>query len=103
MASCSHPVGPKRTSAGAFVSRRVEAPLPWPGERFGSYANVLRAALDGLPQKLRFATPEDRPDIGRAVLAKDENAVRIGPDRIEARLLRAPQARSGVAQVYRAG
>ena len=66
-------------------------------------ANVLRAALEDLRQKLRFATPEDRRDIVRAVLAKDENAVKIGPQRIEARLLLAPQGRSGVAQVYRAG
>ena len=66
-------------------------------------ANVLRVALEDLRQKLRFATPEDRRDIVRAVLAKDENAVRIGPERIEARLLLAAQGRSGVAQVYRAG
>ena len=66
-------------------------------------AKVLREALEDLRQKLRFATPEDRRDIVRAVLAKDENAVKIGPERIEARLLLAPQGRSGVAQVYRAG
>ena len=66
-------------------------------------AGVLRAALEDLRQKLRFATPDDRRDIVRAVLAKDENAVKIGPDRIEARLLLAAEGRSGVAQVYRAG
>jgi len=66
-------------------------------------ANALRLALEDLRQKLRLATPEDRCDIVRAVLAKDENAVKIGPERIEARLLLAPQARSAVAQVYRAG
>jgi hypothetical protein len=64
---------------------------------------VLLAALEERRQKVRFATPEDRRDIVRAVLARDENAVKIGPERIEARLLLAPQARSGVAQVYRAG
>ena len=66
-------------------------------------ANVLRAALEDLRQKLSFATPEDRRDIVRAVLAKDENAVKIGPQRIQARLLLAAQGGSGVAQVYRAG
>ena len=66
-------------------------------------ANVLRVALDDLRQKLSFATPADRRDIVRAVLAKDENGVKIGPERIEARLLLAAQGRSGVAQVYGAG
>jgi hypothetical protein len=39
----------------------------------------------------------------RAVLAKDENAVKIGPERIEARLLLAAEGGSGVAQVYSTG
>jgi site-specific DNA recombinase len=66
-------------------------------------ANALRAALEDLRQKLRFATPEDRRDIVRAALAKDQNAVTIGRERIEARIVLAPQGRSRVAQVYRAG
>ena len=66
-------------------------------------ANGLRTALEDLRQKLRFATHEDRRDIVRAVLAKDENAVKIGPNRIEARFLLAAAGGSGVAQVYRAG
>ena len=69
----------------------------------GTTAQVLRDALEDLRQKLRFATLEDRRDIVRAVLAKDENAVKMGPERIDARLLLAPRARSGVSQVYRAG
>ena len=73
------------------------------GGLVAAIANVLRAALEDLRQKLRFATLENRRDIVRAVLAKDENAVKIGPERIEARILLAPQARSGVAQVYRTG
>jgi len=66
-------------------------------------ANGLRTALEDLRQKLRFATHEDRRDIVRAVLTKDENAVKIGPNRIEARFLLAAAGGSGVAQVYRAG
>lgn len=75
------------------------------GDRFSrdTTAKALRDALEELRQKLRFATLEDRRDIVRAVLANDENAVKMGPARIEARILLAPEGRSGVAQVYRAG
>src|SRR5450631_1247866 len=101
---------------GSGLGGGVRRPSPFPAGRLycggqalrdrpsrDTTANVLRVALEDLRQKLRFATPEDRRDIVRAVLAKDENAVKIGPERIEARLLLAPEGRSGVAQVYRTG
>jgi len=63
-------------------------------------AKALSAAVDDLREKLRFATPEDRRDIFRAIVAKDESAVKIGPSRIEARLLLASPASPVVGQVY---
>jgi site-specific DNA recombinase len=81
-------------AAKADVQRRPSA---------DATAEALRAAVGDLRDKLRFATPGDRRDIVRAVLGNDENAVKIGPDRIEARLLLAPRVGLGVAQVYVAG
>jgi hypothetical protein len=92
-------------SRRAAVKQSIDAAKAALGDRLArdGTVNVLRAALEDLRQKLRFATHEDRRDIVRAVLAKDESAVKIGPERIEARLLLAAEGRSGVAQVYRAG
>jgi site-specific DNA recombinase len=90
-----------RAAATAALDTAKAASAKRPSRDQGSKA--LRTAVEDLREKLRFATAEDRRDIVRAILAKDENAVKIGPARVEARLLLAARANHGVAQLYAAG
>jgi DNA invertase Pin-like site-specific DNA recombinase len=66
-------------------------------------AAALRKAISDLRGQLRTATPQDRRDIVRAIVAGGESGVKIGPERIEAEILLAPQGPSAFAQVYTAG
>ena len=63
----------------------------------------LRTAAARLRDRLRIATTEDRRDIVRAIVNKGESGVILGPKRIEARVLLAPQDDVAFAQVYAAG
>jgi DNA invertase Pin-like site-specific DNA recombinase len=66
-------------------------------------AEALRLAVAKLRERLRMATAEDRRDILRAIVARGENGVKIGPDRIEANILLSAPDPSAVAQPYSAG
>jgi site-specific DNA recombinase len=66
-------------------------------------AQVMRQAISDLRGRLRIATIEDRRDIVRAIVARAENAVKIGPERIDAQLLLAARPPSAFAQSYATG
>lgn len=55
-------------------------------------STAVRTAVGDLRTRLASATPEDRRDIVRAILGREEGAVRIGFGRVEARLLLADPA-----------
>jgi hypothetical protein len=64
---------------------------------------TIRKAISDLRGRLRIATAEDRRDLVRAIVARGENTVKIGPDRIDAQLLLAAGPPSAFAQAYVAG
>ena len=64
---------------------------------------TIRKAISDLRDRLRIATAEDRRDIVRAIVARGENALKIGPQRIDAQLLLAAGPQSAFAQAYVAG
>jgi hypothetical protein len=66
-------------------------------------ARVMRKAISDLRGRLRIATTHDRRDIVRAIVARGENAVKIGPERIDAQLLLAARSPAAFAPAYAAG
>ncbi len=66
-------------------------------------AEAVRQAIRQLRGQLRTATVQDRREIVRAIVAGGENGVKIGPQRIDAEILLAPQGATAFAQVCVAG
>jgi DNA invertase Pin-like site-specific DNA recombinase len=66
-------------------------------------SNALKQAVEALRREVRIATPKDRRDIVRAIVGRQENAVKIGSNGIQARICLASLASPAVAQVHIAG
>lgn len=93
------------TKERASVAQAITSARDWVRHRADRAQDMesLRTAAARLRDRLTIATPEDRRDIVRAIVEKGESGVILGPERIEARVLLAPQHDAAFAQVYAAG